>query len=152
MASVNRVVLLGNLGRDPSVRYSAEGQAMTSVALATSSSWRDKATGEKKEETEWTNLVFYGRLAEVAGEYLKKGMSVYVEGRLKTRKWEDKQSITRYSTEVICDQMQMLGGKPRNDDQDSPAPQPAAQRQTPPPQSSSQPNRQLADMDDDITF
>jgi single-strand DNA-binding protein len=144
MASVNKVVLLGNLGRDPSVRYSAEGQAMTSVALATSSSWKDKNTGEKKEETEWSNLVFYGRLAEVAGEYLKKGMQVYVEGRLKTRKWEDKNQVTRYSTEVICDQMQMLGGKTKNDDQG--APQPAAQRQQP------STVRDLADMDDDTPF
>lgn len=146
MASVNRVVLLGNCGRDPSVRYSAEGQAMTSMALATSSSWRDKTTGEKKEETEWSNLVFYGRLAEVAGEYLKKGMPIYVEGRLKTRKWEDKNQVTRYSTEVICDQMQMLGGKPRNDDQGA-QPQPAAQRQQQPASAG-----HLADMDDDIPF
>lgn len=147
MASVNRVTLLGNCGRDPSVRYSAEGQAMTSVALATSSSWKDKNTGEKKEETEWSNLVFYGRLAEVAGEYLKKGSQVYVEGRLKTRKWEDKNQVTRYSTEVICDQMQMLSGKPRNDDPNTPEPQqPAAKRQQP------ATAKDLADMDDDIPF
>lgn len=146
MPSVNKVILLGNLGRDPSIRYSAEGQAMTSVALATSSSWKDKATGEKKEETEWSNLVFYGRLAEVAGEYLKKGMPIYVEGRLKTRKWEDKQNITRYSTEIICDSMQMLGVKSKPDESDAPKRQPPAQRQQTASASS------MADMNDDIPF
>jgi single-strand DNA-binding protein len=143
--SVNKCVLIGHCGRDPSIRYSAEGQAMTSIALATSSSWKDKATGEKREETEWHNLVFYGRLAEVAGEYLKKGMQVYVEGRLKTRKWEDKNQVTRYSTEVICDQMQMLGGKQKTEEASPSAP--ATQ-----PQRTSTKANTVADMDDDCPF
>ena len=148
MASVNKTILLGNCGRDPSVRYTTDGQAVTSVALATSSQWKDKASGEKREETEWHNLVFYGRLAEVAGEYLKKGSSIYVEGRLKTRKWEDKNQVTRYTTEVICDNLQMLTSKGDRNEHSAPAaPAPAAQQPT-----STRPAAHLADMDDDIPF
>ncbi|CAM5220053.1 Single-stranded DNA-binding protein [Castellaniella defragrans] len=112
MASVNKVTLVGNLGRDPEVRYSADGAAVCNVSIATMSQWKDKATGERREETEWHRVVFYNRLAEIAGEYLKKGRSVYVEGRLKTRKWQDKETgADRYSTEIVADQMQMLGGR-----------------------------------------
>ncbi|WP_368648793.1 single-stranded DNA-binding protein [Castellaniella ginsengisoli] len=112
MASVNKVIIIGNLGRDPEVRYSADGAAVCNVSIATMSQWKDKATGEKREETEWHRVVFYNRLAEIAGEYLKKGRSVYVEGRLKTRKWQDKETgADRYSTEIVADQMQMLGGR-----------------------------------------
>jgi single-strand DNA-binding protein len=112
MASLNKVTLIGNLGRDPETRYTPDGSAITNLSIATTSSWKDKATGEKKEETEWHRLVFYNRLAEIAGEYLKKGSSIYVEGRLKTRKWQDKETgQDKYSTDIVVDQMQMLGGK-----------------------------------------
>jgi single-strand DNA-binding protein len=112
MASLNKVTLIGNLGRDPETRYTPDGSAITNLSIATTSSWKDKASGEKKEETEWHRLVFYNRLAEIAGEYLKKGSSIYVEGRLKTRKWQDKETgQDKYSTDIVVDQMQMLGGK-----------------------------------------
>ena len=112
MASLNRATLIGNLGKDPEIRYTPDGAAVCNVSIATTSTWRDKASGERREETEWHRIVFYGRLAEIAGEYLKKGRTVFVEGRLKTRKWQDKESGTdRYSTEIIADQMQMLGGR-----------------------------------------
>ncbi|WP_269498072.1 single-stranded DNA-binding protein [Castellaniella sp. S9] len=112
MASLNRATLIGNLGKDPEIRYTPDGAAVCNVSIATTSTWRDKASGERREETEWHRAVFYGRLAEIAGEYLKKGRTVFVEGRLKTRKWQDKESGTdRYSTEIIADQMQMLGGR-----------------------------------------
>ena len=112
MASVNKVILVGNLGRDPEVRYSPDGAAICNVSIATTSQWKDKASGERREETEWHRVVMYNRLAEIAGEYLKKGRSVYIEGRLKTRKWQDKDTgADRYSTEIVADQMQMLGGR-----------------------------------------
>ena len=111
MASVNKVILVGNLGRDPETRYMPDGAALTNASLATSFQWTDKASGEKKEETEWHRLVFRGRLAEIAGEYLKKGSQVYVEGRLRTRKWQDKEGQDRYTTEVMVDTMQMLGSR-----------------------------------------
>ncbi|MEN5063598.1 single-stranded DNA-binding protein [Achromobacter aegrifaciens] len=112
MASVNKVILVGNLGRDPEVRYSAEGTAICNLSLATTSSWKDKTSGERREEVEWHRVVMYRRLAEIAGEFLKKGRSIYIEGRLKTRKWQDKDTgADRYATEVVADQMQMLGGK-----------------------------------------
>lgn len=109
MASVNKVILVGNLGRDPEVRYMPNGEAVCNFSIATTENWKDKS-GVKQEKTEWHNIVMYRRLAEIAGEYLKKGRSVYVEGRLQTRKWE-KDGVTRYSTEIVADQMQMLGGK-----------------------------------------
>jgi len=111
MASINKVILIGNLGRDPEVRYSANGAAICNVTLATSRNWKDKTSGEKMEETEWHRVVFYDRLAEIAGEYLKKGRSCYVEGRLKTRKWQDKDGAEKYTTEIIADNMQLLGGR-----------------------------------------
>lgn len=111
MASVNKVILVGNLGRDPETRYMPNGEAVTNVTIATSDTWTDKASGEKKEATEWHRVTFYRRLAEIAGEYLKKGSSVYVEGKLRTRKWQDKEGQDRYTTEVIADVMQMLGGR-----------------------------------------
>ena len=111
MASVNKVILVGNLGRDPETRYSPDGAAICNVSIATTSQWKDKASGERKEETEWHRVTFYGRLAEIAGEYLKKGRSVYVEGRLKTRKYTDKAGVEKYATDIIADQMQMLGGR-----------------------------------------
>ncbi len=111
MASVNKVILIGNLGRDPEVRYSPDGAAIANLSVATTSSWKDKATGERKDETEWHRVVFYGRTAEVAGEYLKKGKPVYIEGRLKTRKWTDKEGQDKYTTEIVGDSMQMLGSR-----------------------------------------
>ncbi len=111
MASVNKVILVGNLGRDPEVRYSPNGAAICNITLATSRNWKDKESGERREETEWHRVVLYNRLAEIAGEYLKKGRSVYIEGRLQTRKWQDKEGQDRWTTEIIADQMQMLGGR-----------------------------------------
>lgn len=116
MASVNKVILVGNLGRDPEVRYSEQGTAIANISIATTSAWKDKTSGEKREETEWHRVVFYNRLAEIVGEYLKSGHSVYIEGRLKTRKWQDKDTgADRYSTDVVADHMQMLGGSRGND-------------------------------------
>lgn len=111
MASVNKVVLIGNLGKDPETRYSPNGGAICNVRLATTRNWKDKTSGERKEETEWHSVVFYDRLAEIAGEYLKKGRPVYVEGRLKTRKWQDKEGQDRYTTEIIATEMQLLGSR-----------------------------------------
>lgn len=111
MASINKVIVVGNLGRDPETRYMPNGEAVTNVAVATTESWKDKNSGEKKELTEWHRITFYRRLAEVAGQYLKKGSQVYVEGRLQTRKWTDKEGVERYTTEIIADTMQMLGSR-----------------------------------------
>ncbi len=113
MASVNKVILIGNLGRDPETRYSADGAAITNITLATTDRWKDKASGEMKEQTEWHRVAFFGRLAEIAGEYLRKGRPVYIEGRLRTRKWQDKEGQDRYTTEIVADQMQMLGARRR---------------------------------------
>ncbi|OFZ68583.1 MAG: single-stranded DNA-binding protein [Betaproteobacteria bacterium RBG_16_56_24] len=109
--SVNKVILLGNLGKDPEVRYMTSGEAMATITLATSETWKDKG-GEKQEKTEWHRVVFFGKLAEIAGEYLKKGRQVYVEGKLQTRKWQDKEGKDRYTTEIVAKEMTLLGGKP----------------------------------------
>jgi len=111
MASVNKVIIVGNLGRDPETRYMPNGDAVTNVAIATTENWKDKTSGEKKELTEWHRVTFYRKLAEIAGQYLKKGSQVYIEGRLQTRKWTDKENIERYTTEIIADSMQMLGSR-----------------------------------------
>jgi len=108
---VNKVIIVGNLGKDPEVRYMPSGGAVANVTLATSEQWKDKQTGEQKERTEWHSVVFYQRLAEIVGEYLKKGSQIYVEGSLRTRKWQDKDGKDRYTTEIIASEMQMLGGK-----------------------------------------
>ncbi|MDV6343765.1 single-stranded DNA-binding protein [Nitrosomonas sp. Is37] len=110
MASVNKVILIGNLGRDPEVRYMPSGDAMANLNIATTDTWKDKG-GEKQERTEWHRVVMFGKQAEIAGEYLKKGSQVYIEGRLQTRKWMDKSNIERYTTEIIADRMQMLGSR-----------------------------------------
>jgi len=110
MASVNKVILIGNLGRDPETRYTTSGDAVTNLNIATSETWKDKA-GEKQEKTEWHRVVLFGRLAEIAGEYLKKGRSVYIEGRLQTKKYTDKDGVEKYSTEIVGDRMQLLGSK-----------------------------------------
>ncbi|ELY6083641.1 single-stranded DNA-binding protein [Cronobacter sakazakii] len=146
---VNKVILIGNLGQDPEVRYMPNGGAVTSLRLATSESWRDKQTGEMKEVTEWHSVVLYGKLAEVAGEYLRKGSQVYIEGQLRTRKWQDQSGQDRYSTEVVVNvggTMQMLGGKQQSD---QPKQQSQTTKQKPPSQQSSVPPM---DFDDDIPF
>lgn len=108
---VNKVILVGNLGKDPEVRYAPSGQAIANITIATSESWKDKNTGEKQEKTEWHRVVFFSRLAEIVGEYLKKGSQIYVEGRLQTRKWQDKEGKDRYTTEIVANEMQMLGSR-----------------------------------------
>ena len=165
MASVNKVILVGNLGRDPEVRYSAEGAAMCNISIATTSQWKDRNSGERREETEWHRVVFYNRLAEIAGEYLRKGRPVYVEGRLRTRKWQGQDGKDNYTTEIIADQMQMLGGRDGGGDSmgggdyRAPAPQRAPRQapaqQAPQQQAARQPapaSDNFADMEDDIPF
>lgn len=117
-------MIIGTLGKDPEVRYSPDGKAVANISVATSEEWTDKTTGEKKKATEWHRIVFFGRLAEIAGEYLKKGGQVYVEGRISTRKWTDKEGKDRYTTEIVGSELQMLGGKPSaKPEQASPAAQ-----------------------------
>lgn len=111
MASVNKVILVGNLGADPETRYMPNGDAVANIRLATTESWKDKASGEKKEITEWHRVVFYRKLAEIVGQYLKKGSAVYVEGKIETRKWTDKEGQERYTTQIVANEMQMLGGR-----------------------------------------
>jgi single-strand DNA-binding protein len=108
---INKVILVGNLGQDPETRYMPSGKAVTNLRLATSDSWKDKQTGEQREQTEWHSIVMYDRLAEIAAEYLRKGSQIYVEGRLKTRKWQDKEGRDRYTTEIVANEMQMLGSR-----------------------------------------
>ncbi|MBT9594537.1 MAG: single-stranded DNA-binding protein [Vitreoscilla sp.] len=162
MASVNKVILVGNLGRDPEVRYNPSGVAWCTVSIATTRNWKNRETGEKQEETEWHRVVFNDRLAEIAGEYLKKGRAVYVEGRLKTRKWTDKDGVEKYTTEILASEMQLLGGREGAGGGDDsynrenegggassrPAPAPRAPAPRPAPRSSSG----IDEMDDDIPF
>lgn len=108
---INKVILVGNLGQDPDVKYAASGAAVTNISVATSESWKDKNTGQQQERTEWHRVVFFGKLAEIAGEYLRKGSQVYIEGQLRTRKWQGQDGTDRYTTEIVADSMQMLGGK-----------------------------------------
>ncbi len=142
---VNKVILVGTCGKDPETRYMPSGGAVTSISVATNESWKDKQTGEKQERTEWHNITFFGRLAEIAGEYLKKGSQVYIEGSLRTEKWQDKQGQDRYTTKVIANEMQMLGGRPGGDF--SSAPQQQSQ-----PQPANQPAPVDDSFDDDIPF
>jgi single-strand DNA-binding protein len=164
MASVNKVIIVGNLGRDPEIRYMPSGDAIANLAVATTDTWKDKTTGEKKTQTEWHRISFFGRTAEVAGQYLKKGSQVYVEGSLKTRKYTDKDGVEKYATEIRGDTLQMLGGRQSGEggtnggdsmddggysappQQQRPAQQAAAPRPAPKPA----PN--FSDMDDDIPF
>ena len=152
MASVNRVTIIGHLGKDPETRYAPSGDAVTNITVATTETWRDKATGEKREATEWHRVVFFGKLAEIAGQYLKKGSQVYLEGKLKTRKWQDKDGQDRYTTEINADEMKMLGGKGdgQQDGQTAPRQQSTAPRQ----QSQQKPasGGGFDSMDDDIPF
>ena len=149
MASVNKVIVVGNLGRDPETRYMPDGAAITNVSVATSFQWTDKASGEKKEETEWHRVVFRGKLAEVAGEYLKKGSQVYVEGRLRTRKWQDKEGQDKYTTEIIADRMQMLGSRSGAGEPREPMEPKAAE---PRPAAAKKPAGKFDDLEDDIPF
>lgn len=117
---VNKVILVGNLGNDVELRYAANGSAVANLSLATSESWKDKETGENQERTEWHRVSMFGRLAEVAGQYLKKGSKIYVEGKLQTRKWQDKEGVERYTTEIVANEMQMLDSRPQGSEQKSP--------------------------------
>lgn len=152
MASVNKVILIGNLGADPEVRYTTGGDAITSIRVATTEVWKDK-NGEKQERTEWHRVVFFGKTAEIAGEYLKKGSQVYVEGRLQTRKWQDKDGQDRYTTEIVADRMQMLGGRAGGsagngfEVQERPAPAPAGGATKPAKKAGD-----FEDFEDDIPF
>lgn len=158
MASVNKVILVGNLGRDPETRYAVSGSAICNITLATTRHWKDRNTGERQEETEWHRVVLYDRLAEIASEYLKKGSSCFVEGRLRTRKWQDRDGLDRYTTEIIATSLQLLGsrgstGQKSGSDDVSEHHQanraPAAQNRAPAATSS---NTGFDDMDDDIPF
>ena len=152
MASVNKVILIGNLGADPETRYMPSGDAIANIRLATTFRWKDKQTGENKEETEWHRIVFRGRLAEIAGEYLKKGSPCYVEGRIRTRKWQDKEGQERYSTEIVADRMQLLSGRGASGGAEPMSREPAAA--TAGGNSKPQPKKGGAfdTMDDDIPF
>lgn len=156
MASVNKVILVGNLGKDPEVRYAPSGDAIANVTLATTENWKDK-NGEKQEKTEWHRVSFFGKTAEVVGQYLKKGSQVYVEGRIQTRKWTDKEGQERYTTEIVADKMQMLGsrgGSASMDNDGGESRRPAAAR--PAAASNSPANKSSGssfdDMEDDIPF
>jgi len=158
MASVNKVILIGNLGKDPETRYMPNGEAVTNITVATTESWKDKASGEKQEKTEWHRVTFYRRLAEIAGEYLKKGSQVYIEGRLETRKWQDKEGKDRYTTEIIANEMKMLGSRSGQGDPSGRERGGETREQAPAGEgrsgasAKSKPPGQIADMDDDIPF
>ena len=150
MASINKVIIVGNLGKDPETRFLPDGKAVCNFSVATTDTWKDKASGEKKEATEWHRISAFGRLAEICGEYLKKGSQVYIEGKLKTRKWQDKEGQDRYTTEIMADAMQMLGsrsgmggGEPRAEMRE-----PSSGESRP----AKKPAGQFQDMDDDIPF
>lgn len=150
MASVNKAILIGNLGRDPEVRYMPNGDAVANMNLATTENWKDK-NGEKQEKTEWHRVVMYGKVAEIAGEYLKKGSSVYFEGRIQTRKWTNKEGQERYTTEIVADRMQMLGSRSGGSSQPMPdetGAAPAAGK----PADTGQAGGGFDDMEDDIPF
>jgi single-strand DNA-binding protein len=160
MASVNKVILVGNLGKDPETRYMPNGDAVTNITLATTDSWKDKSSGDKREATEWHRVVFFRKLAEIASQYLRKGSQVYIEGSLKTRKWQDKDGQDRYTTEIVADEMKMLGSRQSGGgiaDYDS---SPSEGTTSSPPRSSGGSNKPagnsntggLSDMDDDIPF
>ena len=166
MASVNKVILIGNLGADPESRFAPSGDAICNIRLATTETWRDKSTGERREATEWHRVAFFGKLAEIAGQYLRKGSQVYIEGSLRTRKWQDKDGQDRYTTEIRADEMKMLGGRREGGDApmrsneggggwDAPAPAPrsAPAQAAPRPQSAPAPQSGgFGDFDDDIPF
>ena len=147
---VNKAILIGNLGNDPDMRYTAGGAAVANISIATAESWRDKETGEQQERTEWHRVVAFGRLAEIIGEYLRKGSQVYIEGRLQTRKWQDKEGQDRWTTEIVANELQMLGSKGGSANYE-PSPQP--QQSAPAPQATASSAPPPADdFDDDIPF
>ena len=169
MASVNKVIIIGNLGKDPEVRYMPSGSAICNITVATSRQWKDKTSGERQEETEWHRITFFDRMAEIAGEYLKKGKPVYVEGRLKTRKYTDKDGVEKYATDIVATEMQLLGsreggggGTGGGDDMGSGSGSGSAPQRSAPPQRSAapaprapatnKPSTGFDDMDDDIPF
>lgn len=147
MSSINKVILIGRIGADPETRFMPNGDAVCNLTVATSESWKDKTTGEKREATEWHRVVIFRKLAEIAGQYLKKGSLVYLEGSLKTRKWQDKEGVERYTTEIVCDEMKMLGGKPGQSDGDGERSAPARCHVPAKPASNS-----MDDLEDDIPF
>lgn len=147
MASVNKVILIGNLGKDPETRYLPSGDAVANISIATTEKWKDKASGEMKEATEWHRINFFGKLAEIAGQYLKKGAPVYIEGRIRTRKWQDKDGQDKYSTEIVADRMQMLGSKEGARPAQEPAKEPAVRQSE-----GKQGADAFAGMSDDIPF
>ena len=150
MAGINKVIIVGNLGNDPEIRTMPNGEMIANISVATSESWTDKNTGEKKTQTEWHRIVLYRRLAEIAGQYLTKGSQVYVEGRLKTRKWQDSNGQDRYSTEIQCDNFQMLGGRNQDAAQNQPAKQQDKQQKAQSKPQQSEP--QVDAFDDNIPF
>ncbi len=150
MSSVNKAILVGNLGKDPEVRYLPSGDQICNITLATSERYKDKTSGEYKENTEWHRVVFFGKLAEICGQYLQKGKKIYVEGRIRTNKWQDKDGSDRYTTEIIGSEMKMLSGKDDGGQREAPAPAPApAVRQQAPAAKTGSP---FDDMDDSIPF
>ena len=144
---INKVILIGNLGNDPETRYTPSGSAVATVSLATSASWRDKETGDQQERTEWHRIVFFGRLAEIVGEYLRKGSQIYVEGRLQTRKWQDNEGKDRYTTEIVANEMQMLGSRSGGTAPVEQAPPRTEEKKTEPAESAA-----ADEFDDDIPF
>ena len=155
MASVNKVILVGNLGADPESRFAPSGDAVCNIRLATTETWKDKATGERREATEWHRISFYGKLAEIAGQYLRKGSQVYIEGSLRTRKWQDKDGKDQYTTEIRADEMKMLGSRQDSDSaprQQSAPQQPRTQQSRPQPQSASSSQGGFGDFQDDVPF
>lgn len=142
---INKVIVLGNLGNDPETRHMPNGNAVTNTSIATSESWKDKNTGQQQEKTEWHRVVFFNRLAEIAGEYLRKGSKVYIEGSLRTRKWEDSNGVERHTTEIVASDMQMLDSKPDGQ-------QGGYQQQPSQPQQQSAPSPAAAEFEDDIPF
>ena len=160
MASINKVILVGNLGQDPEIKYMPSGGAVTNISIATTDSWTDKSSGQKQERTEWHRVVFFNRLAEIVGEYLKKGSQVYIEGNLRTRKWQDQSGQDKYTTEIVAREMQMLGGRSGGSSdfqknsapQQQAAPQQNAPQQQAPAQQQSAPPQNFDNFDDDIPF
>ena len=157
---INKVILVGNLGNDPDVRYTAGGAAIANVSIATTEGWKDRESGEMQEKTEWHKVVFFGKLAEIVAEYVKKGSQIYIEGRLQTRKWQDKEGNERYTTEIVANEMQMLGGRSSGGGGGAGGPGGNPERERPAPsEGSSQPSRSSARpaadqnfVDDDIPF
>ena len=149
---VNKVILVGNLGKDPDMKYTASGAAIANITVATSESWNDKQTGEKQEKTEWHRVVFFRRLAEIVGEYLRKGSQVYIEGKLQTRKWQDQNGQDRYTTEIVANEMQMLGGRAGDAGARPQKSESGFRSNAPAPQAAAQPQSDNGFADDDIPF